>query len=50
MAEVVRRELQVVALGTALQWEHTALYERRTITARVVDKPFFDPPRKRGDA
>jgi aminomethyltransferase len=38
------------AIGTRLDWEHTALYERRTITARVVEKPFFDPPRKKGKA
>ncbi len=38
----------VSRIGTALKWEHTALYERRTITARVVEKPFFDPPRKKG--
>jgi aminomethyltransferase len=37
-------------VGTELKLEHTALYERRLISARVVDKPFFDPPRKKGDA
>ncbi|MBM3268974.1 MAG: aminomethyltransferase family protein [Candidatus Sericytochromatia bacterium] len=37
-------------VGTRLAWEHTALYERQTISARVVEKPFFDPPRKKGAA
>jgi aminomethyltransferase len=35
------------ALGTRLALEHTVLHERRTVAARVVEKPFFDPPRKR---
>ncbi|HXV36447.1 MAG TPA: aminomethyltransferase family protein [Myxococcota bacterium] len=35
------------ALGTKLELEHTALYERRTVSARVVERPFFDPERKR---
>jgi aminomethyltransferase len=35
------------AIGTQLQLEHTVLYERRTVTATVVDTPFFDPERKR---
>lgn len=34
-------------LGTRLQLEHTALYERRTVSAHVVEKPFYDPERKR---
>ncbi len=34
-------------LGTKLKLEHTALHERRHITASVVEKPFFDPERKR---
>lgn len=34
-------------LGTELRIEHTAEYERRTVTARVVPRTFFDPPRKR---
>lgn len=38
------------ATGTELSWEHTALYERRAVTARVTERPFFDPERKRGDA
>lgn len=35
------------ALGTELQLEHTVEYERRTVTAVVVNRPFFDPERKR---
>jgi glycine cleavage system aminomethyltransferase T len=38
---------QYAGLGTKLQLEHTALYERKTVTATVVEKPFFDPERKR---
>ena len=34
-------------IGTRLQIEHTVEFERRQVTAAVVDKPFFDPPRKR---
>jgi aminomethyltransferase len=34
-------------IGTQLQIEHTVEFERRQVTATVVDKPFFDPPRKR---
>ncbi len=34
-------------LGTELKIEHTPLFERRTLPATVVEKPFFDPPRKR---
>ena len=33
--------------GSKLQLEHTVLYERRTVTATVVETPFFDPERKR---
>jgi len=33
--------------GTAVQIEHTAEYERRTVTATVVERPFFNPERKR---
>ena len=33
--------------GTTLQVEHTVEYERRKVTATVVDTPFYDPPRKR---
>ena len=35
------------ALGTPLRIEHTPEFERRQVTARVVQKPFFDPERKR---
>jgi glycine cleavage system aminomethyltransferase T len=35
-----------LALGTELQVEYTVEFERRTITARVVPRPFFDPERK----
>jgi glycine cleavage system aminomethyltransferase T len=34
-------------LGTKLKLEHTALYERKTVTAAVVERPFFEPERKR---
>ena len=33
--------------GTKLQFEVTVEYERHTVTATVVEKPFFDPERKR---
>ncbi len=33
--------------GSGLQLEHTVLYERSKVAARVVEKPFFDPARKR---
>ena len=33
--------------GTRLRIEVTVEYERRTVDATVVRKPFFDPPRKR---
>lgn len=35
------------AIGTALAIEHTVEYERRAVACRVVDRPFFDPERKR---
>jgi aminomethyltransferase len=35
------------AIGTKVELEHTVLYERRTVAARVVERPFFDPERKR---
>jgi len=35
------------APGTPLQLEHTVLYERSSVEARVVEKPFFEPERKR---
>ena len=34
-------------IGTRLQVEHTVEYQRKTVTATVVDKPFFNPERKR---
>jgi aminomethyltransferase len=34
-------------LGTKLELEHTALYERKTVSATVVETPFFEPERKR---
>jgi len=33
--------------GTQLKIEHTVEYERRVVTATVVERPFFDPERKR---
>ncbi|UCG51223.1 MAG: aminomethyltransferase family protein [Candidatus Latescibacterota bacterium] len=33
--------------GSKLRFEVTVEYERRTVTATVVKKPFFDPERKR---
>ena len=35
------------ALGTPLLVEHTVEFERTTVDATVVEKPFFDPERKR---
>lgn len=35
------------APGTKLQIEHTVEFERRQVTATVVETPFFDPERKR---
>jgi aminomethyltransferase len=40
-------EAQHASLGTGLRLEHTVLHERCTVGARVVEKPFFDPERKR---
>ncbi len=34
-------------VGTRLQVEHTVEFERRRITATVVERPFYDPPRKK---
>jgi aminomethyltransferase len=34
-------------VGTRVRFEVTVEYERRTVTATVVKKPFFDPERKR---
>ncbi len=36
-----------IGMGTQLQIEHTVEYERRRVPATVVDRPFFDPERKR---
>jgi len=35
-------------LGNTLRFEVTVEYERRTVTATVAKKPFYDPPWKRG--
>jgi aminomethyltransferase len=35
------------ALGTRLRVEHTVEYVRHTVPATIVERPFFDPPRKR---
>ena len=40
-------EARYAPLGTQLQLEHTALYERCQVTATVVERPFYDPERKR---
>ena len=40
-------EARYARIGTRVQIEHTAEYERRTVTARVVPRPFFDPERKK---
>jgi aminomethyltransferase len=34
-------------LGARLRIEHTVEFERRKVLATVVERPFFDPPRKR---
>jgi aminomethyltransferase len=34
------------AVGAELRMEVTVLHRRRTVTARVTPRPFFDPPRK----
>ena len=36
--------------GTELSIEVTVEYERKSVTARVVPMPFFDPPRKKAKA
>jgi aminomethyltransferase len=33
--------------GMPVEIEHLVLFERRTVRARVVKRPFFDPERKR---
>ena len=35
------------ALGAKVELEHTVLHERRRVAATIVEKPFFDPDRKR---
>jgi aminomethyltransferase len=40
-------EAPCAGLGTELELEHTVLHERRKVGARVVERPFFDPERKR---
>ncbi len=35
------------AIGSGLRVEHTVEYERRQLPCTVVERPFFDPPRKR---
>lgn len=35
------------AVGTQLRVEHTVDFERRQLPCTVVQRPFFDPPRKR---
>ncbi len=37
----------MAAVGTALQIEVSVEYERKKVTARVVNKSFFDPERKK---
>jgi len=51
---ILKRNLALATLdaewgkvGTQLRFEQTVEYRRRTIGATVVEKPFFDPPRKR---
>lgn len=40
-------ETSYSGVGTTVQIEHTVEYERKTVTAKVVDRPFFSPERKR---
>ena len=35
------------AIGTQLQIEHTVEWSRRSVTATVVETPFYNPERKR---
>ncbi len=37
----------MAAVGTALQIEVSVEYQRKKVTARVVNRPFFDPERKK---
>jgi len=39
--------LEFAKEGTELLIEHTVDYQRYKVLARVVPRPFFDPPRKR---
>ncbi|MEE8468646.1 MAG: aminomethyltransferase family protein [Planctomycetota bacterium] len=41
-------ETSAAAIGTQLDFEVTVEYQRRTVTATVTKKPFYDPARKRG--
>lgn len=47
MISIACIETDVAAPGTRLQIEHTVEYERCSVSATVVETPFFDPPRKR---
>ena len=38
----------IEADGTRLEMEVTVEWRRRKVSATVVPKPFFNPPRKRG--
>ncbi len=38
---------ELAKIGTVVDVEHTVLFERKTVRARVVKRPFFDPERKR---
>jgi aminomethyltransferase len=40
-------ESQFAQVGNILRMEVTVEFERKTISARVVERPFFDPPRKK---
>jgi aminomethyltransferase len=43
LAQIHREHTSV---GTKLQIEHTVEFERRRVTATIVERPFFDPSRK----
>ncbi|MCC7385345.1 MAG: aminomethyltransferase family protein [Deltaproteobacteria bacterium] len=40
-------EVDYAKEGTVLEVEHTVLFERRLVRAKIVKRPFFDPERKR---
>lgn len=40
-------DARYASLGTQVAVEHTVEFARRRVPARVVQRPFFDPPRKR---